>query len=562
MRIGTSHAGSVFPFKYLLQVFFLLGLLQILSGFLWSGAVAQEYLAKVENYGLPQGLSHQCIYDIHIDEEGFLWLATRYGLNRFDGNNFTWWTKEKDGLVSNRIYSILPCGDRELMVLFVTNWNFKHDIFGVSFVSTTTGEVRSLRDKLGTDLPFDDEFIFTILPDEKGGLLISASKGAGKGYQIHHWVPELGFQKPLFESEQLISLKKVTSSGMLWFSLVKTGLEEDQLFSMDLSGRVHHSICIDKEPSHIKVLSPLPNGPLLFLNTLSEPHSKFYHLSPAGSLVLWENPNFTQALLDIHPYWDQLVFINPETGNFWFKGDTVLRVIHPKKGKIYNFVEEFPEVVFSRVHVIKKGANGLIWVGTETGLHKITLVPDRFKRLLYSSAARTTPFQGYSCRGITKKGKRLFVNTYNGRMEIDLASQQLKVLPEIRAPYSVPEQTYTGIYPLAIGLRANGNPIWGDFVVIEKNDSTEKENLYTWDDALGFRPNIWSFYEEENGRLWVGSATGLGYLDSAGGTIQLAHQLNKDANIERRAIYLILPSKEGFLWLSTARGLVAFDPQK
>ena len=49
---------------------------------------AQLEIEDVTNYSLKDGLSDRAVQDIIQDEEGFLWIATNNGLNRFDGYRF------------------------------------------------------------------------------------------------------------------------------------------------------------------------------------------------------------------------------------------------------------------------------------------------------------------------------------------------------------------------------------------------------------------------------------------------------------------------------------------
>ena len=49
---------------------------------------AQLEIEDVTNYSLKDGLSDRAVQDILQDEEGFLWIATNNGLNRFDGYRF------------------------------------------------------------------------------------------------------------------------------------------------------------------------------------------------------------------------------------------------------------------------------------------------------------------------------------------------------------------------------------------------------------------------------------------------------------------------------------------
>lgn len=46
------------------------------------------------NLVVKDGLSSFYVTDITQDKSGFMWFATRYGLNRYDGNKFTVFIKK------------------------------------------------------------------------------------------------------------------------------------------------------------------------------------------------------------------------------------------------------------------------------------------------------------------------------------------------------------------------------------------------------------------------------------------------------------------------------------
>lgn len=81
-----------------------------------SGATGfVEYSAlKVED-----GLSQISVLDIHKDSRGYIWFATRNGLNRYDGNSFAVYTKNESlpfGLTDNHINSIDEDNDGNLWI--------------------------------------------------------------------------------------------------------------------------------------------------------------------------------------------------------------------------------------------------------------------------------------------------------------------------------------------------------------------------------------------------------------------------------------------------------------
>lgn len=73
----------------------------LLSNLLLLPAPAQEYLVSVQHYSVPQGLSSRYTWHVTQDRQGFIWVATNLGLNRFDGFEFRQYPAEKHGFRSN-----------------------------------------------------------------------------------------------------------------------------------------------------------------------------------------------------------------------------------------------------------------------------------------------------------------------------------------------------------------------------------------------------------------------------------------------------------------------------
>lgn len=80
-------------------------LILIITCILAFGQHAQGQILPFRTYSIEKGLSEAVVNDMVQDENGYLWIGTSYGLNRFDGIGFTNYYSE-DGLLDNKIYSL------------------------------------------------------------------------------------------------------------------------------------------------------------------------------------------------------------------------------------------------------------------------------------------------------------------------------------------------------------------------------------------------------------------------------------------------------------------------
>ena len=95
-------------------------------------------------YTKQQGLSDNVITDVTQDSTGYLWIATGFGLNRFNGNNFVQFHSNRDtcSLPVEFVSGLLWLNNRELAA---------YTGKGLHIVNTRRGESRNLL------IPWDDK---------------------------------------------------------------------------------------------------------------------------------------------------------------------------------------------------------------------------------------------------------------------------------------------------------------------------------------------------------------------------------------------------------------------
>ncbi len=85
---------------------------------------------RVNKYSLEEGLSHRLVTRIEKDNQGFIWLATPNGLNRFDGYEFLHFSSgegNKYPISNDYIGEIEPVKNNKMVILYkdnLTNFDF------------------------------------------------------------------------------------------------------------------------------------------------------------------------------------------------------------------------------------------------------------------------------------------------------------------------------------------------------------------------------------------------------------------------------------------------------
>ncbi|MEZ4933117.1 MAG: adenylate/guanylate cyclase domain-containing protein [Saprospiraceae bacterium] len=75
----------------------------------WTSLFSQNDLLRVYNFGIEDGLSQRDVFKVQQGEDGFLWIMTKNGLDRYDGHQFLHWYKgdEKNYIPNGIQYDLM-----------------------------------------------------------------------------------------------------------------------------------------------------------------------------------------------------------------------------------------------------------------------------------------------------------------------------------------------------------------------------------------------------------------------------------------------------------------------
>ncbi|AKD03124.1 two-component regulator propeller domain-containing protein [Pontibacter korlensis] len=179
-----------------------------------AAAYAQQY--NIRSWTLEQGLPQSQVMAIEQDHRGYLWLATRAGLSRFDGVSFKTYTKE-NGLSSHNISTLYEDSRRRLWIgttdvgLLLFNgssfknygpqkgiqaqsvWSISEDNSGKLWIGTNKG-VYHLTDSLAAKYQQLPEASYTAVTHTPTGSLWAGTQDSGiyrvSGTQVLHYTTE------------------------------------------------------------------------------------------------------------------------------------------------------------------------------------------------------------------------------------------------------------------------------------------------------------------------------------------------------------------------------------
>ncbi len=570
--------------RYLFGVILLLQSLVV-----WSQS--EQYNFSKLNTG--NGLSHNQVNAVIKDGDGFLWIGTSYGLNRYDGYSCKVFRKDHNDSTSlrdNNIVSFYELPDRKIWIStmsgpciynpdtekFEANFNNYLSSIGLP-AGTITSVVKGKHDRYW--------FLY-----ENKGLYLYVSRDK----KISAFNPRMAVP-----STEKIAAVQESADGNLWLvyqsgRLLEYNLKSEKVIFSSTAFQVQHSLesplylyvdndgdvwCwrnnnglfylhpedtsftwIDKTSFPARLKSELvsrvvqDNNGLIWVGT-----------DHGGIALIDKKSGFNTSYLLNNPYDPKSVSQNSITtiykddqGIIWL--GTYKQGLNYYNGNIvqfpyYHHQESDPKSMqFDDVNRFVEDASGNMWIGTNGGgLIYFDRKQHTFKQYLHDPNNSNSLSNNVVVSLWLDKTNVLWVGTYFGGLNSFDGRKFTHYRHNDKDTSSLADDIIWEIFEdreqqLWIGTLGGG---------LDRFDRTT--NRFTHYKSEGGGNYISAIIQDKNGRLWVGSSGGITVFDKKTTTPVFYQHTNEKNSLSDNSVFCLLEDSKGRVWVGTREGLNLFD---
>ena len=554
-NIFHSGSGKLIRKLFLGVTLILLLLLSNHDLFCQSGQLTFEHIS------LEQGLSQSTVLSIIQDKEGYLWLGTQEGLNKYDGYSFT--VYKNDPKDPNSL------SDNWITVLFV-------DKDGTLWIGTNAGGLNKLdrehnrfvhyRHEENNPYSLSDDRILSIFEDGSGTLWVGTDGGGLNRFDMKNDQ----FENYQFEADNINYENKnnITAiledyNGYLWW-----GTDGGGLYRMNWKTGAYQVFKSNPDDStslsNDRVLCLSQDGKgYLWIGTNGGGLNKFDPRTRQFKQYRMdlENPN---SLSDDHVY----TIVEDSNGRLWIGTDGGLNQYLPDQDQflvIRNDLTEPTSLSNDMIRAIYEDRGGILWVGTYSGaLNKFDSKKAAFKNYSLNPANPNSLSDKNVWSIFEDNSGKLWIGTNDGLNMLNRRTGKFSHFKNNPGdPNSVSSNIIRVVYQDRLGTIWVGTDGGGlnryditlnqfeNFVNVPNNPKSISDN------------NIRCIYEDGEGELWIGTINGLNRFDRQARTF-IRYQNNPDspASLPGNHIRFVYEDSRGALWIGTFGGLSLYVRNK
>jgi len=503
---------------------------------------------KFKHLTVKEGLSNNKVNTLIQDKNGFIWLGTEDGLNRYDGYSF-------------KVFRNIPDDSASLSDNSI--WSLYEDNEGHILVGTKAGILNEYDPILGkfSRIKFQsfnqtENSIKTLYEDRKGNIWIGTYKEGlykfdRKTNKVEHWVRDKNNSKSLSHNYILSILEDINGKIIIGtyngLSVLDPEKPQNEFKTYYHIGNNHKNL----------------SSNLIWQLTQSPIDSNIIWISTHNHLTKLNVENYSFERIEI-PNPDDLQYgtstgyiideINDGQRILWSSSYSGLVKINLTTNSVSRFTHEdnnSNSIISNQLNKILRDSSRVLWIATENGVSYSTE-----KSSLFNSEEINNKISFLKEVNVTAISKidndEIILGTMNG----------LYTLENLTTSPSINKISPLNNYHIWSLASTGKNEIWaGTYGKGLKQINTQNGNIINWDlhnsktnsEALFYNKSL---LRDKNGFIWIGFwGVGAAKLNSETGEykIWLDEQGNKKS-ISHNDVWTIEEDSFGRIWLGTQGG--------
>lgn len=485
--------------------------------------------------GIEDGLSQNTVWCILQDSNGFIWLGTKDGLNKYDGNTFKIYrsNSEESSLKCNFIRSLYEHDDGKIWV---------GTLLGIYIYNPATGNFSFFNRSTDDGVAITSE-INDIKTDKHGNIWICSNwQGV---FKYNSQTDELILYKHTPDDLNSLSSPNpwsicVDDEGTVWIGCHNGDLNR---FNRKMNNFERRKIGAGVDVYKIKT----DKSGILLIGT----SKGTYILNPYTDKLqkLLENTEFSDSFVrDIELIGSSEIWIGTETG---------IIIYNIKETSYTHLVQDYNNpysLSCNSIYSIFKDKDNGIWIGTYFG--GISYVSNNLMRFEKYFPGNPEMLSGKAVREFTEDNfGRIWIGTEDaGLNSLDLKTGKIRHFNTENS--GITSNNIHGLYADNINDKLYIGTFGGGLCVMDLH-SMKIERHYGNEGRIRISDNnVFSICGDNSGKIWIGTIYGLNILDPE------THIISQIEGIDNNAyIYDIAQSPRGIMYMAIYnQGVVKYDP--
>lgn len=509
---------------------------------------SDDYIANIQHYSVEDGLSHRDVYCTFQDSRGFIWVGTKYGLNRFDGHHFQVFTKEKHGLAANEVQQIIEDAEGWLWIFKSKTSTSRTQFTHLSFLNVHTLEVLSFEERFPNESAISFTKIYSAFSNHNRTIFIGTTDGYLTSFR-----PEEGFKSTLVSKDSPLDLDLINASNTILANIEHGNIVKR--IELDTLGNITWSY-----PN-----TTTKEGVLSFVNNPSGKQSYYFYENPINRSITLQSAKGEQQLIPASTTIDHIntlarIYSRNSDNTFWVTSYEDFLVYDADRNAYFDFKKDYLEIFNSQIYRIYFDNRNNAWIATAYGVYCIQFQANPFKKYLSKPLEQYNINTAFSSRGMVTIGNKLWLNGIETAKthEIDLISNSIKSYSKQIIPLSDREMDFKTVVAID-----DHNILQAGIGQAIYNTQNQQYKYLKWANEKNGRSIVWSIGKSKNDKYWLGlQGEGLAYWQRGTEVIHMFKNYNNFNELKESTVYDFLEWDNNHLLIASTSGIYILHSQK